>query len=89
MAILTACSSTELPELRVEQLNESATKSCSPINQRAAIEIADMVLGKTQMRNSSHIPNIQYVMNENPGCPVGCVAVASAIVMSYSQPLLS
>lgn len=30
----------------------------------------------------------KYVIKEHPGCPVGCVAVATALVLSYSTPEL-
>lgn len=31
----------------------------------------------------------KYVIKEHPGCPVGCVAVATALVLSYSTPELT
>lgn len=31
----------------------------------------------------------KYVIQEHPGCPVGCVAVATALVMSYSKSQIS
>lgn len=40
--------------------------------------IIDIVLGQRG-------PWDKYVLEEHPGCPTGCVAVASALVMSYSR----
>lgn len=30
----------------------------------------------------------KYVVEENPGCPVGCVAVATALVLTHSTPMI-
>lgn len=38
---------------------------------------------------SQRSPWNKYVIQEHPGCPVGCVAVATALVMSHSKLILS
>lgn len=40
---------------------------------------------KIQISLSQGAPWNKYVIQEHPGCPVGCVAVATALVMSHTQ----
>lgn len=67
----------EKPEDTLYDVNDSDFDACYDIHP---------IIGTSLDQGA---PWDKYVIQEHPGCPVGCVAVATALVMSYSKSQIS
>lgn len=69
----------------IESADESASYYVSEDDFEGCYSVEPIV----QISLSQRAPWDKYVIQEHPGCPVGCVAVATALVMSHSKMMLS
>lgn len=67
----------ETPEDTLYDVGDSDFKTCYDIHPIVGYSL------------DQRAPWDKYVIQEHPGCPVGCVAVATALVMSYSKSQIS